>query len=87
MAKEFYRPRQIGWDASLSFSVNLKVLPQGNLRGMSLQGPRSATTGRFTNTTLSSVTVSLLVALHSLITAVGILQHIIGCIHVTLTHS
>jgi len=41
-------------NATVLFSVSLKVLSQGNLRRRSLQGPRSATTGWLTNTTLSS---------------------------------
>ena len=35
----------LGRVVSRFFSVNLKVLSQGNLRGRSLQGPRSAMTG------------------------------------------
>ena len=47
-------PCGFGTVASRFFSVTLKVLSQGNLRRRSLQGPRSATTGWFTNMTLSS---------------------------------
>jgi len=35
----------LGRVASYFFSVNLKVLSQGNLRVRSLRGPRLATTG------------------------------------------
>jgi len=47
-------PCGFGIVASRFFSASLKVLSQSNLHRRSLQGPRSATTGWLTNTTLSS---------------------------------
>jgi hypothetical protein len=59
-------PRVVRCVAFRFYSVNLTVLSQGNLSGRSLQGPRSATTGWLTNTTLSSGLLSLLIGRSSL---------------------
>ena len=53
-------PREDRCLPSSFFSGNLKVLSQGNLRGRSLHGPRSATTCWLTNTALSFRVLSLI---------------------------
>jgi len=64
-------PRGLGRVVSRFFAVNLKVFSQGNLRGKSLQGPRSVKTGWLTNT-IMGVCLYLFAAVHFSITAVRI---------------
>jgi hypothetical protein len=73
--------------ASRFFSVNLKVLSQSNLRGSLCKAhDLLRLAGLRTQHLVLWFCLYLLVAVHTLITAVRIFQHIIGCIHGTFTH-
>jgi len=64
-----YRPFPMwAWACSFIrfFAVKLKVLSHGNLREMSLQDPRSTTSGWLTNTALSSRVLSSFIVGRSL---------------------
>ena len=75
------------WGCSFpSFSVRLRVFSQGNLRGRSLQGPRSATTPRLTYTTQFLGFFSLLCKRSPLLCITVRLYNIVGCIHGTSTN-